>query len=62
MSTASVCVDELPAKTYDGIVLAVAHDQFRAMGAERIRALGRDKHVIYDLKHLFAPSDCDLRL
>lgn len=55
-------VDALAEGTYDGIVLAVAHDQFRAMGAERIRALGRDRHVVYDLKHLFAASDSDLRL
>ncbi len=47
---------------YDGIVLAVAHDEFRAMGREHIRALGRDKHVVYDLKHILAPGDSDLRL
>ena len=55
-------VDVLADGAYDGIVLAVAHDQFRAMGAERVRALGRDKHVVYDLKHLFVPGDSDLRL
>jgi len=38
--------------TYDAIVLAVAHDEFRSMGAENIRALGKPKHVLYDLKYL----------
>ncbi|MGC9419094.1 MAG: Vi polysaccharide biosynthesis UDP-N-acetylglucosamine C-6 dehydrogenase TviB [Rhodovulum sp.] len=48
--------------TYDGIVLAVAHDEFRAMGAAGIRALGRTPHVLYDLKHVLARHEADLRL
>ena len=47
---------------YDGIVLAVAHAQFREAGAAAIRALGRPGHVLYDLKHLFPAADSDLRL
>jgi UDP-N-acetyl-D-galactosamine dehydrogenase len=48
--------------TYDAIVLAVAHHQFKAMGAQAIRALGKPQHVLYDLKYLL-PIDCsDLRL
>jgi UDP-N-acetyl-D-galactosamine dehydrogenase len=47
---------------YDAIVLAVAHDQFRAMGASRIRALGRDEHVLYDLKHVVRAEETDIRL
>jgi len=48
--------------SYDGIVLAVAHEQFQLMGPAAIRALGRSAHVLYDLKHLFAAADSDLRL
>lgn len=48
--------------SYDGIVLAVAHDQFRAMGAAKIRAFGKDVHVLYDLKYILSPEDADLRL
>ena len=39
--------------TYDGIILAVAHDEFKEMGAKAIRKLGKDNHVLYDLKNVF---------
>jgi UDP-N-acetyl-D-galactosamine dehydrogenase len=51
-----------PAAAYDGIILAVAHAQFRDMGVAAIRALGRAPHVLYDLKHLFEAGETDLRL
>lgn len=47
---------------YDGVVLAVAHYQFKAMGVEAIRALGKQNHVLYDLKYLFPADATDLRL
>lgn len=47
---------------YDGIVIAVAHDQFKMMGADNIRALGKESHVLYDLKYVVAHEDSDLRL
>lgn len=47
---------------YDGIVLAVAHDEFKNMGAEKIRALGKAPHVLYDLKYILDRNDSDLRL
>jgi UDP-N-acetyl-D-galactosamine dehydrogenase len=55
-------ISEPQAHSYDGIVLAVAHDQFRAMGAKKIRALGKDQHVLYDLKYLLSEADADVRL
>ena len=48
--------------TYDGIILAVAHHQFKAMGAAAIRALGKPNHVLYDLKYLLPAEASDLRL
>ena len=48
--------------TYDGIILAVAHHQFKAMGAAAIRALGKPSHVLYDLKYLLPAEASDLRL
>jgi len=48
--------------TYDGIILAVAHHQFRAMGADGIRALGKPVHVLYDLKYVLEAGAVDLRL
>jgi len=47
---------------YDAIVIAVAHDQFKAMGAPALRALGKPLHVLYDLKYALAAADSDLRL
>jgi UDP-N-acetyl-D-galactosamine dehydrogenase len=47
---------------YDAIIIAVAHNQFKAMGAEKIRSLGKNPHVLYDLKHLFPARQSDLRL
>jgi UDP-N-acetyl-D-galactosamine dehydrogenase len=48
--------------SYDAIIVAVAHDEFRAMGAKRIRAFGKTPHVLYDLKYLLPAEDSDLRL
>ncbi len=48
--------------SYDAIVLAVGHSQFRGMGADSIRRLGRNPHVLYDLKYLLPPGDSDIRL
>ena len=50
------------ANQYDGIVLAVAHHQFVQMGIDNIRALGKDEHVLYDLKYVFAKDKTDIRL
>lgn len=47
---------------YHGIILAVAHEEFRAMGAEAIRGFGRSDHVFFDLKSVFAPAEGDVRL
>ena len=48
--------------TYDGIIVAVAHHQFKTMGAAAIRALGKPNHVLYDLKYLLSAAESDLRL
>ena len=55
-------LSELRPGTYDGIVLAVAHAQFREMGAAEIRRLGKASHVLYDLKYLLPADASDLRL
>ena len=47
---------------YDAMVLAVAHNQFREMGVPTLRAFGKPRHVLYDLKYLFPAGDADLRL
>lgn len=47
---------------YDGIVLAVAHDQFKGLGAKAIRGFGKSDHVLYDLKNVLVEQESDLRL
>ena len=47
---------------YDGVILAVGHDDFRALGAVGMRRLGKPGHVLFDLKHLLDAADSDLRL
>jgi UDP-N-acetyl-D-galactosamine dehydrogenase len=55
-------VTEPQVNSYDGIILAVAHEKFRQMGAQRLRALGKETHVLYDLKYVLKPAEADLRL
>lgn len=52
----------LESNSYDGIILAVAHNQFVEMGVEQIRELGKSSHVLYDLKYLFNSELSDIRL
>ncbi len=47
---------------YDGIIVAVAHDQFRDMGIDKVRALCKPDHIIYDVKYLFPKDLVDGRL
>ena len=47
---------------YDAIILAVAHRQFREMGVERIRALGKPASVLFDVKYLLPATAVDGRL
>lgn len=47
---------------YDAIILAVSHDEYREMGAEVIRKLGKKTHVLYDLKYVLPKEAVDMRL
>jgi UDP-N-acetyl-D-galactosamine dehydrogenase len=55
-------IDTLTENHYDGIVLAVDHSEFKSMGVEAIRKLGKNKHVLYDVKYVFGTKDSDIRL
>jgi UDP-N-acetyl-D-galactosamine dehydrogenase len=48
--------------TYDAVILAVAHHQFRDLGAERIRAFGKPGAVLYDVKLMLPAEAVDGRL
>jgi len=47
---------------YDGIILAVSHQEFVELGASKIRAFGKSAHVLYDLKYILTAQESDLRL
>jgi UDP-N-acetyl-D-glucosamine/UDP-N-acetyl-D-galactosamine dehydrogenase len=58
-----LCLTDDPAEgAYDAVLLAVAHDAYRLMGAPALRSYGRPGHVFFDLKSVFDPAASDLRL
>ena len=55
-------IQQPEAGAYDAVIVAVAHHQFRELGAAGIRAFGKPSHVLYDLKYVLSASESDLRL
>ncbi|MEZ7206939.1 Vi polysaccharide biosynthesis UDP-N-acetylglucosamine C-6 dehydrogenase TviB [Pseudoalteromonas sp. DY56-GL79] len=55
-------VNQIQHGQYDGIILAVDHSEFKGWGVEKIRAFGKEDHVLYDVKHVLNPQDADIRL
>lgn len=47
---------------YDAIIIAVSHHEFKEMGVEKIRSLGKSEHVLYDLKYVLDKECVDMRL
>jgi UDP-N-acetyl-D-galactosamine dehydrogenase len=48
--------------TYDAVVLAVAHKQFKEMGINEVRSFAKKPHVLYDIKYVFGADEVDGRL
>ena len=55
-------IDTLHRNYYDGIVVAVDHSDYKAMGIDEIRSLAKSNHVVYDVKHVFEEEETDIRL
>ena len=55
-------IDQPTEGKYDAILLAVAHDEFKALSLEQIKAFGKDNHVLYDIKYLLKANEVDGRL
>ncbi|MDO1528138.1 Vi polysaccharide biosynthesis UDP-N-acetylglucosamine C-6 dehydrogenase TviB [Fulvimonas sp. R45] len=55
-------VEQPQAGTYDAVVIAVGHEQFVALGASGIRALGKPAAVLYDVKCVLPRGEADGRL
>ncbi|KGJ96241.1 Vi polysaccharide biosynthesis UDP-N-acetylglucosamine C-6 dehydrogenase TviB [Colwellia psychrerythraea] len=47
---------------YDAVIFAVAHNEFKALSADEIKALMNKEHVIYDLKYMLDKELTDIRL
>ncbi|WP_415883461.1 Vi polysaccharide biosynthesis UDP-N-acetylglucosamine C-6 dehydrogenase TviB [Neptuniibacter sp. QD34_54] len=47
---------------YDAIVLAVDHSEYKKWGEEKVRAYGKEKHVLYDVKYVLEKNASDIRL
>lgn len=55
-------IGEPKTASYDAIIICVGHEQFRALGAPAIRALGKPNHVLFDVKHILPKEAVDARL
>ena len=55
-------VKNLTPNQYDAIVLAVDHTEFKEWGEDKIRTLGKQNHVLYDVKYVLPLGHSDLRL
>jgi UDP-N-acetyl-D-galactosamine dehydrogenase len=47
---------------YDAVIVAVSHKQFKEMGVDGIRELGKESHVLYDIKYILPAEQVDGRL
>jgi UDP-N-acetyl-D-galactosamine dehydrogenase len=55
-------VKKVKPATYDAVIMGVGHKEFRNMGVKKVRALGKKKHVLYDIKYVFKSDEVDGRL
>ena len=55
-------IQDIKENYYDAIVLAVAHNQFKELGPNRLRSFGKSTNVIYDIKYILKAEESDGRL
>ncbi|MGC6406886.1 Vi polysaccharide biosynthesis UDP-N-acetylglucosamine C-6 dehydrogenase TviB [Bisgaard Taxon 45] len=55
-------IDEIITHSYDAIIIAVAHQQFKAMTEKDFKKLGKENFVLYDLKYVLDISHTNIRL
>ncbi len=49
-------------KTYDAVLIAVAHNEYKKLGLNNVKNMCKNNSVIFDLKNLFASNKVDLKL
>ena len=58
-----VPINDPQSGSYDAVILAVGHDQFRALGGQGVRAFGKPAgSVVFDVKHVLPRDAVDARL
>lgn len=55
-------IDKPKVNYYDAIILAVAHNNFKLIGTDKVHEFGKEQHILYDLKYIFEKDDVDIRL
>ncbi|WP_151829076.1 Vi polysaccharide biosynthesis UDP-N-acetylglucosamine C-6 dehydrogenase TviB [Acinetobacter radioresistens] len=55
-------ITSLQKASYDAIIIAVAHDEFKYMGSEQFKSLGKEKYILYDLKYILDKANSNIRL
>jgi UDP-N-acetyl-D-galactosamine dehydrogenase len=55
-------IEAIEEGVYDAVIIAVAHDEFRSFGPEKIRAFGKPGAVVYDVKSVLPQESVDGRL
>lgn len=55
-------IDQPAQGSYEAVIVAVAHDEFREMGAEKLRSFGTENAVLYDIKSILPLDEVDERL
>jgi len=53
---------DLKINSYDAIIVAVGHSQFKSMQAAKIHSFGKENHILYDLKYILESAQADIRL
>ena len=47
---------------YDILIIAVKHDEFKRMGAKKLKSFVKQNSIIYDLKYVLKAEESDMRL
>ncbi len=55
-------IEQPQSNHYDAVILAVAHQEFEAMGSEKIRGFCKPGAVLFDVKNTLPAADVDGRL
>ena len=55
-------IDNLVDDSYDAIVIAVDHTDYKSWGETKLRKLCKENHILYDLKYCLPVNASDLRL